>query len=131
VDTVRRLWPDVLDKLRSLRRVTWSLVSEYAQVLDLDGGRLVILFDSPGRAASFGKGAHAEYLRQSLIEVIGLDCRIEAVSGDAAQARAARPAPPPPAPPSAPRPDARPGAWPPGPEPVPPAGAGSPGPLFG
>jgi DNA polymerase-3 subunit gamma/tau len=99
VETVRRMWPDVMEKLRTMRRMTWTLVSEYAQVLDLDADRLVLLFDSPGRASSFGRGSHAEFVRQALIEVIGLDCRIEAAAGDPGQARAARiPAPPTPAP---------------------------------
>jgi DNA polymerase-3 subunit gamma/tau len=98
VETVRRMWPDVMEKLRTMRRMTWTLVSEYAQVLDLDSDRLVLLFDSPGRASSFGRGSHAEFVRQALIEVIGLDCRIEAAAGDAGQARAAM------TPPSAPAP---------------------------
>jgi DNA polymerase-3 subunit gamma/tau len=57
-------------------------VSHYAQVLDYDGKRLLLQFDSPGRAASFGRGAHQEFLRQALIDVLGIDCTFEAVGGD-------------------------------------------------
>ncbi|HEX2805623.1 MAG TPA: DNA polymerase III subunit gamma and tau, partial [Kineosporiaceae bacterium] len=119
VETVRRLWPDVMEKLRTMRRMTWTLVSEYAQVLDLDGDRLVLLFDSPGRASSFGRGSHADFVRQALIEVIGLDCRIEAAAGDPGQARVAMaptqapsraPAPPPAVQPPAPPPAVQPPA---------------------
>jgi DNA polymerase-3 subunit gamma/tau len=115
VDAVRRLWPDVLGKLRGMRRMTWTLVSEYAQVLDLDGDRLVLVFDSPGRATSFGRGSHADYLRQALIDVIGLDCQVEAVSGDRAPTRpqtrpaASGPGPTPAARPPDPDTPARPG----------------------
>jgi DNA polymerase-3 subunit gamma/tau len=91
VEPVRRLWPDVLATLRGKRRMTWTLVSEYAQVFDLESDRLVLMFDSPGRAASFGRGSHAEYVRRSLIDVIGLDVRVEAVSGDPSRMRAQGP----------------------------------------
>jgi len=89
--TVRRVWPDVMSALAASKRTTWSLVSQYSQVLDYDGQRLLIEFDSAGRAASFGRGAHQEYLRQAMIEVIGLDCRFEALPGSAAPPTGARP----------------------------------------
>jgi DNA polymerase-3 subunit gamma/tau len=136
------MWSDVLDKLRGLRRMTWTLVSEYAQVFDVSDGRLLLLFDSPGRASSFGRGSHAEYVRQALIDVIGLDVRVEAVSGEVSRSpasaapvvtrpAAARPNPGPANPgPANPGPanpgPANPGpagqAAAPGPPPVPPAG---------
>ena len=95
-EAIRRMWPDVMGRLGGLKRTTWSLVSHYAQVLDYDGKRLLLQFDSPGRAASFGKGAHQEFLRQALIDVMGIDCRFEATAGDAPA-----PAAPPPAQPAA------------------------------
>ena len=96
-ETIRRMWPDVMGRLGGIKRTTWSLVSHYAQVLDYDGTRLLLQFDSPGRAASFGKGAHQEFLRQALIDVMGIDCRFEATAGDAPA-----PAAPPPAQPGRP-----------------------------
>jgi DNA polymerase-3 subunit gamma/tau len=77
------MWPDVMARLAGTKRTTWSLVSHYAQVIDLDGKRLVLQFDSPGRAASFTKGAHQEFLRQALIDVLGMDCTFDAVAGEA------------------------------------------------
>jgi DNA polymerase-3 subunit gamma/tau len=88
-ETVRRMWPDVMARLAGIKRTTWSLVSHYAQVIDLDGKRLVLQFDSPGRAASFTRGAHQEFLRQALLDVLGMDCTFDAVAGEA---RAAQPA---------------------------------------
>ncbi len=82
-ESVRRMWPDVMARLAGVKRTTWSLVSHYAQVVDLDGKRLVLQFDSPGRAASFAKGSHQEFLRQALIDVMGLDCTFDAVAEDA------------------------------------------------
>ena len=83
------MWPDVMGRLGALKRTTWSLVSHYAQVLDYDGKRLLLQFDSPGRAASFGKGAHQEFLRQALIDVMGIDCKFEATAGSGNSASAA------------------------------------------
>ena len=103
-ETIRRMWPDVMSRLGGIKRTTWSLVSHYAQVLDYDGTRLLLQFDSPGRAALFGKGAHQEFLRQALIDIMGIDCRFEATAGEAPP-----PAPagevPPPAAPARPSPD--------------------------
>lgn len=80
--TVRRMWPEVLAKLSGLRRTTWSLVSPHAQVLDYDGERLLLGFATSGLAGSFTRGPHQEYLRQALIDALGLDCRIETATGD-------------------------------------------------
>jgi DNA polymerase-3 subunit gamma/tau len=80
LEAVRRMWTEVLNALASIKRTTWSLVSQYAQVLDYDGKRLLLGFDSAGRAQSFGRGAHPDFLRQALIDVIGLDCKVEAMA---------------------------------------------------
>ncbi|GAB6900301.1 DNA polymerase III subunit gamma and tau [Kineosporia succinea] len=78
LEAVRRNWTDVLNAVASIKRTTWSLVSQYAQVLDFDGRRLLLGFDSAGRAQSFGRGPHPNFMRQALIEVLGLDCVVEA-----------------------------------------------------
>src|SRR5262249_23921541 len=90
VQTVRRMWPEVLTCLSGMKRATWSLVSQYAQVLDYDGHRLLLGFPSPGLVSQCSRGAHQEFLRQALIEVLGLDCRLEAVSDGAAGRQLAR-----------------------------------------
>ncbi len=102
-EKVRRMWPDVLNALSHLKRATWSLVSQHAQVLDFDGTRLLLGFGSPGLAGTFGRGAHQEFLRQAMIDVMGLDCRVDTTSGE----RTGAPQPPAPARPQpAPQPPA-------------------------
>ena len=94
------MWPDVLNTLSRLKRATWSLIAQNAQVIEYDGQRLVIGFATPGLAGTFGKGAHQEFLRQALIEVIGLDCKVESTVGDRPAAGRSVPAgPTPPTPP--------------------------------
>ncbi|MDQ1294381.1 MAG: polymerase subunit gamma/tau [Actinomycetota bacterium] len=80
VDELRRLWPGILSTLAGVRRTTWSLVSHYAQVVDFDGRTVVLGFDSPGRAASFSRGAHQEVLRQILSQTLRIECALHVVS---------------------------------------------------
>lgn len=99
-DDIRRAWPDVLDRVFRIKRVTWTLLSQNAQVLEFDGQRLVLGANSPGLAATMGRGQHPEVVRQALIEAIGVDVRVEArvmgageANASTAQPAAATPAP--------------------------------------
>uniref|UniRef100_UPI0008392282 DNA polymerase III subunit gamma and tau n=1 Tax=Piscicoccus intestinalis TaxID=746033 RepID=UPI0008392282 len=78
-DAIRRSWPDVLGKVFTIRRVTWTFLSEHAQVLDYDGRRLLLGIATRGLAATFRSGQHGEVVRQALIDAIGLDATVEAV----------------------------------------------------
>ena len=76
-DAVRRSWPDVLAKVFGIRRVTWTFLSEHAQVLEYDGGRLILGIATEGLARTFHNGPHAEVVRQALIETLGVDAVVE------------------------------------------------------
>jgi len=75
----RRVWPDVLDKVKEMRRFTWILLSQNAQVIGLDGGVLTVGFKTPGAKDSFIGGGSEEILRQAAIDVIGADWKVEAI----------------------------------------------------
>jgi DNA polymerase-3 subunit gamma/tau len=81
IDTaaIRRAWPDVLAKLFSMKRTSWTFVSEHAQVIDYDGSRLTLGIATVGLANTFRRGQHAELVRQALIDVLGVDARVEGV----------------------------------------------------
>ncbi|MEO6018812.1 MAG: DNA polymerase III subunit gamma and tau [Knoellia sp.] len=79
---IRRSWPDVLAKVFELRRTTWTFVSEHAQVLDYDGERLLLGISTTGLANTFRRGPHATYVQQALIDVLGIDARVEGVPAD-------------------------------------------------
>ncbi|MGG5260383.1 DNA polymerase III subunit gamma and tau, partial [Phycicoccus avicenniae] len=83
-DALRRSWPDVLDWLGRNKRVTWTFVAQNAQVQEYDGQRVVLAISTTGLAETFRRGAHAEYVRQALIDVLGVDARVEGVPGDVA-----------------------------------------------
>ena len=92
-DAIRRSWPDVLAKIFSIKRVTWTFLSEHAQVLDYDGRRLLLGISTIGLANTFRKGQHAELVRQALIEVLGVDAVVEGIPTPDSAAPAASPTP--------------------------------------
>jgi DNA polymerase-3 subunit gamma/tau len=96
-EAVRRMWPDVLSRLREIKRTTWSATSQYAQVLSVDEQTLRLGFSNSGALAMFARGAHPELVRQALIDVLGLDVRVEAVPLDQASPATTPPATTPPA----------------------------------
>jgi DNA polymerase-3 subunit gamma/tau len=72
-----------------MRRATWTFVSQNAQVADYDGQRVLLTISTTGLAETFRRGAHAEYVRQALIDVLGVDARVEGVPATAPAAGAA------------------------------------------
>jgi DNA polymerase-3 subunit gamma/tau len=82
-DSLRRSWPEVLDRIKAIRRVTWTLVSVNTTVVDFDGRRLLLEVDTAGQTEAFRRNNHAEVVRQALIEAIGLDTTVEAVAAGA------------------------------------------------
>ncbi|MGZ4437976.1 MAG: DNA polymerase III subunit gamma and tau [Nocardioidaceae bacterium] len=107
---VRRLWPDLLDRVKLLRRYTWILLSQNAQVSATDDKTLTIALLTAGARNSFVESGSDQILRQAAIDVIGRDWRIEAIvdptvspgAGDVAVTRPAVQQAPPAAVPAAP-----------------------------
>jgi DNA polymerase-3 subunit gamma/tau len=112
---VRRIWPQVLEAVMSKRRFAWVMLSQNANVHALEGSTLTIAMINAGARDSFVRSGCDEILRQSLIEVLGVEWTIETVvdpsakpGGSAKPATAAPPEPESdPAPPSGARADAR------------------------
>ena len=76
---VRRLWPDVLEALKTRRRLVWMVLSQNAHVVDVDPTTLTVGFNSEGPRESFLRGGGDEVLRQTAIDVIGMDWRIDSI----------------------------------------------------
>ncbi len=83
---VRRIWPDLLERVKSMRRFTWILLSQNAQVIGVDDKTLTVGFRSSGARESFLGGGSEEILRQAAIDMIGADWRVETVVDPGAQA---------------------------------------------
>ncbi|WP_154795769.1 DNA polymerase III subunit gamma and tau [Occultella kanbiaonis] len=81
-EQVRRRWPEVLETLTRIKRTTWALISQDAQVVDLTATHLALGFSTPGLASAFRNGSHGEHLQRALSETLGLSVRIDAVVAD-------------------------------------------------
>ncbi|WP_084101687.1 DNA polymerase III subunit gamma and tau [Demequina sp. NBRC 110051] len=91
-ELLRRRWSEVLGTLER-RRVTWSMVSQSAQVASVEGGVLTLAFDNSALAGRFTGSSHAENVALAVRETLGLQLRVEATTGPVApSARAAMPA---------------------------------------
>lgn len=77
VQQLRNRWPEVLQTLARLKRSSWVLVAQDAQVVDLQPGVLTIGFSTAGLASAFQGGAHAEPLSRALADTLGMKLRIE------------------------------------------------------
>jgi DNA polymerase-3 subunit gamma/tau len=82
---VRRLWPEVVEAVKSRRRVTWIQLGQHAQVVALEGKTLTVGFNNAGARESFVNGGGDLILQQSLIDLVGEDWRIDAIVDPSAQ----------------------------------------------
>ena len=82
---VRRLWPDILDKVKVLRRFTWVMLSQNAQVTSLDGDTLTISLVNVGARDSFLKSGSDAYVQQAIQQVLGTNWRIDTIVDPSAE----------------------------------------------
>ncbi len=76
---VRRMWPDVMDAVMRRRRFAWMLLSQNASVQALEDKTLTIALVNAGARESFVRNGCDEILRQSLIDVLGVDWQVEVI----------------------------------------------------
>jgi DNA polymerase-3 subunit gamma/tau len=93
VEVVRRTWDQVVDRLRTIRRLTWTLVSENAQVLALDSSALTLGFPTPGLADAFNQRGHSDCVKEALLETLGVERKVVGVVGGRAAAPATQAGP--------------------------------------
>ena len=67
-----------------MRRYAWALLTQNAQVVDVQGGVITIGLVNAGARDSFVRGGHDEILRQALIDELGVDWKVEAIIDSAA-----------------------------------------------
>ena len=88
------MWPNVLNRVKDYRRVTWAQLFEKSDVIGVDEKQLQIGLQDAGAHRAFSQGGHDEIVRQALIDVVGLDLIVVAVLDPSASGAS----PPPPAP---------------------------------
>lgn len=89
---VRRMWPQVLERVQQLRRFTWVMLSQNAQVAGLDGSTLTLALVNSGARDSFVKSGSDQIVRQALSDVMAVQWRIEAIVDPSTNPAAAPPA---------------------------------------
>ena len=82
---MRRLWPDIVEAVKSRRRLTWIHLTQHAQVVAVDGTTLTLGFSNAGARESFDGGGSAEIVRQAAIDVVGSDWKVETIVDPGAQ----------------------------------------------
>ncbi|MBC9822579.1 DNA polymerase III subunit gamma and tau [Terrabacter sp. MAHUQ-38] len=93
-DAIRRAWPNVLGRIFTMRRITWTFVSQNAQVTAFDGKTLTLGIATAGLTQTFRAGNHADIVRQALIDELGVDAVVDGIHVDAVSQQA--PVAPPP-----------------------------------
>jgi DNA polymerase-3 subunit gamma/tau len=78
LEAVRRMWPDVLEYVKSQRMATFFRCQD-ARVLSLQDGVLALGFPSPGNLKAFATGDHRALVEHALVQVIGVKARIDPV----------------------------------------------------
>jgi DNA polymerase-3 subunit gamma/tau len=94
-DAIRRAWPDVLGRVFQMRRITWTFVSQNAQVVGFDGRTLTLGIATEGLTTTFRAGNHAEVVRQALIDQLGIDAVVDGVHVSDGSIQQTSPSPPP------------------------------------
>jgi DNA polymerase III subunit gamma/tau len=84
---IRRLWDDVLDAVKLRSRVAFTMLSQYAKVIDADATSVTLEFTPSLFAKQFEEGK-AEIFRDALKQVAGLDLKLVTVGAAAPPAAA-------------------------------------------
>lgn len=82
-DMLRGRWNEVVERLSSISRVTWSMVGGNAQLGAVDGTRVVLLFPVDAMVNAFARGPRASDVEKAIREVTGLTVTVSAQVGQA------------------------------------------------
>ncbi|GAA1799473.1 hypothetical protein GCM10009795_051210 [Nocardioides hankookensis] len=83
---VRRLWPDIVDATKGMRRLAWMHLTQNCQVVAVDGSTLTLGFANAGARDSFVSGGCDDVLRQAAVDVVGASWKIDTIVDPSAQA---------------------------------------------
>ncbi len=78
ITSLRRMWPQVIDSVKSKRRLTWSLLATSAQILSLDDENITIGIVNSGAKDSFVRSESDLILSDAFEEVTGVRRKIVA-----------------------------------------------------
>lgn len=77
---MRRAWPEVLERLRELRKTPWTFIKDNTEPLDINGDVLLLgVRSSRLRDTLAGREDYNAYLQQAMADVLGRPLTVEAV----------------------------------------------------
>ena len=76
ITALRRMWPEVIDKVKGKRRLTWSLLATSAQIISLDDENITIGIVNTGARDSFIRSESDVILSDAFEEVTGVRRKI-------------------------------------------------------
>lgn len=82
-DMLRGRWNEVVERLASISRVTWSMVGGNAQLGAVDGSSVVLLFPVEAMVSAFARGSRGADVEKAIREVTGLGVSVSAQVGQA------------------------------------------------
>ena len=82
-DMLRGRWNEVVERLSSISRVTWSMVGGNAQLGAVDGFHVILLFPVEAMVNAFSRGPRAADVEKAINEVTGLNVSVSAQVGQA------------------------------------------------
>jgi DNA polymerase-3 subunit gamma/tau len=69
----------MVEQIKGMRRLTWMLLTNNAQVVGVDDTTLTLGFDSAGARDSFTRGDHADLVSKAGVKIVGHAWRVEAI----------------------------------------------------
>ncbi|GAA1326898.1 hypothetical protein GCM10009592_13100 [Brachybacterium rhamnosum] len=75
-------WSAIMDELAQIRRPSWALIAQNAQLNAMNGTNLVIGFRTDGLVAAFHRGTAAENLADAVRRIMHVEVTVQAVVGD-------------------------------------------------
>ncbi|RRR28255.1 DNA polymerase III subunit gamma and tau [Schaalia georgiae] len=82
-DMLRGRWTEVVERLASISRVTWSMVGGNGQLGAVDGTEVVVLFPVEAMVGAFTRGNRAGDVERAIREATGLKVTVSAQVGQA------------------------------------------------
>jgi DNA polymerase-3 subunit gamma/tau len=77
--SLRRMWPEVIENVKKRRRLTWSLLSASAQIMDSDDSTITIGIVNSGARDSFVRSESDVILAAAFQDVVGIERKIEVI----------------------------------------------------
>mgnify|MGYP003336525970 FL=1 len=79
LSSLRRMWPEVIENVKKRRRLTWSLLSASAQIMNADDSTITIGIVNSGARDSFVRSESDVILSAAFNDVVGIERKIEVI----------------------------------------------------